>query len=319
MSCSSSSSIASSSFRPGRSSTLRPLSSAGLCDAETMIPAAKSPVPARNASAGVGTHAGEVDVGAEARRAGRDRGHEHVARAARVLADDERAARAGELVRRRPAEGVGERRLQVDVGDAADPVRAEEARHATAIGRGRRRWRPARVIGRRVDGRRGPERRRATGRPDRLRRRASTGRGRPGARARRPRATPSVNVAGVEPVEVGDRTADRGERVRRSERLVVARPVCRPTSTMPASKSRVAVDRPERDGDPDRRCRRRPRHPSGRSRPTSLTTSCVAPLIETARCRPPTGRGLVGVALDGDDERIDGDRARSRSRRPACR
>ena len=45
ISCSSSSSTPSSSFSPSASRTLRPLSSAGLCDAETMIPAAKSPAP----------------------------------------------------------------------------------------------------------------------------------------------------------------------------------------------------------------------------------------------------------------------------------
>ncbi len=45
MSCSSSSSTASSSFRPCSSRTLRPLSSAGLCEAETMIPAANLPAP----------------------------------------------------------------------------------------------------------------------------------------------------------------------------------------------------------------------------------------------------------------------------------
>ena len=44
-----------------------------------------------------------VDVRAEARRAGRDRGHEHVAGAPRVLADDERAARPDEAMRRRAA------------------------------------------------------------------------------------------------------------------------------------------------------------------------------------------------------------------------
>ena len=55
ISASSSSSRSSSSFRPLGSSTLRPLSSAGLCDAETMIPAANPPPPARNARAGVGT------------------------------------------------------------------------------------------------------------------------------------------------------------------------------------------------------------------------------------------------------------------------
>ena len=89
-----------------------------------------------------------------ARRAGRDRGHEHVARAARVLADDERAAGPDQPARGRPAEGVGERRLEVDVGDAADSVRAEEAGHrqppATGMGMaqvgGVRRWRSVRRV-----------------------------------------------------------------------------------------------------------------------------------------------------------------------------
>ncbi len=53
-SASSSSSTASSSLRPRWSSTLRPLSWAGLCDAETITPAANCPEPARKARAGVG-------------------------------------------------------------------------------------------------------------------------------------------------------------------------------------------------------------------------------------------------------------------------
>ena len=65
----------------------------------------------------------------EARRPGGDRGHEHVARAARVLADDDRPAVPDQSVGDGPAEGVGRRRLEVDVGDAADPVRAEQASH----------------------------------------------------------------------------------------------------------------------------------------------------------------------------------------------
>ena len=44
-----------SSLRPCASSTFRPLSRAGLCDAETMIPASNGPVPVMNARAGVGT------------------------------------------------------------------------------------------------------------------------------------------------------------------------------------------------------------------------------------------------------------------------
>ena len=55
MSASSSSSTASSSLSPAESRTLSPLSAAGLCEAETMIPAANGPSPAMNARAGVGT------------------------------------------------------------------------------------------------------------------------------------------------------------------------------------------------------------------------------------------------------------------------
>ena len=44
--------------------------------------------------------------------------------------------RADEPVGGRPAEGVGERRLELDVGDATDPVRAEEAGHATGAADG---------------------------------------------------------------------------------------------------------------------------------------------------------------------------------------
>ena len=97
-----------------------------------MIPAAKSPCAGEERERRRRDDAGDVDVRAQARRAGGDRGHEHVARAARVLADDQRAARPDEAVRGRPPEGVGERRLQVDVGDAADAVGAEEACHVRA-------------------------------------------------------------------------------------------------------------------------------------------------------------------------------------------
>ena len=87
------------------------------------------------------------------------RGDEHVARAARVLADDERAAAPDQPVGGRPAQGVGERGLEIDVRDAADAVRAEEAGHGygspdgdraasrvggrsgVALGRGAVRWR----------------------------------------------------------------------------------------------------------------------------------------------------------------------------------
>jgi hypothetical protein len=69
----------------------------------------------------------DVNVAAEARGAGGQRGHEHVAAAPSVLADGEGAARPDQLARRRPAERVGERGLQVDIRDAADSVRAEQA------------------------------------------------------------------------------------------------------------------------------------------------------------------------------------------------
>ena len=91
---------------PRSSSTLRPLSSAGLWEAETMIPAANSGWPARNASAGVGRTPVDVDVDAERRRPGRDGRHEHVAGSPRVLADDQRIARAHEPMGGRAAEGV---------------------------------------------------------------------------------------------------------------------------------------------------------------------------------------------------------------------
>ena len=86
MSCSRASSAGSSSLRPRLSSTLRPLSSAGLCEAETMIPAANAPLPARKARAGVGRTPAILDVRAHARGAGGDRRHQHPARAPRVLA-----------------------------------------------------------------------------------------------------------------------------------------------------------------------------------------------------------------------------------------
>ena len=73
--------------------------------------------------------ADDMDVRSEARRAGGDRRDEHVARPARVLADDDRASAAGQSMGDGPAEGIGRRRLEVDVGDTADPVGAEQARH----------------------------------------------------------------------------------------------------------------------------------------------------------------------------------------------
>jgi len=71
----------------------------------------------------------DVDVHAQAGRSGRDRGHEHVPRSTSVLADDDRSSPPDQAVRDGSPEGVGGRRLQVDVGNPADAVRAEEAGH----------------------------------------------------------------------------------------------------------------------------------------------------------------------------------------------
>jgi hypothetical protein len=78
---------------------------------------------------GRGDAAGDPDIRSEAGRPGRDRRHEHVAGAARVLADDELPALPHEPVGRCAAEGVGQRRLELDVGDAADPIAPEQAGH----------------------------------------------------------------------------------------------------------------------------------------------------------------------------------------------
>ena len=97
-----------------------------------MIPAANGPVAGDERERRRRHDADDVDVDAEARRPGDDGGHEHVARPARVLADDDRPATTGQAMRDRPPERVGEGRLQLDVGDAADAVGAEQAGHGSA-------------------------------------------------------------------------------------------------------------------------------------------------------------------------------------------
>ena len=79
---------------------------------------------------------GHVHVAAQARGAGGDGGHEHAARAPGVLADHHGAARPRQLVRNGATERVGDGGPEVDVGDAADPVRAEEASHRHGAGLG---------------------------------------------------------------------------------------------------------------------------------------------------------------------------------------
>ena len=71
----------------------------------------------------------DVDVRSEAARPGGDGRHEHVARSTGVLADDDRPTRPDEAMGDGPPEGVGRGRLEVDVGDAADAIGAEQASH----------------------------------------------------------------------------------------------------------------------------------------------------------------------------------------------
>ena len=75
-----------------------------------------------------------MDVDTHARRPGHDRGREHVTRAARVLADDDRSPDARQTMGRGAAQGVGMGWLQVDVGYATDSIRAEESRQRVLLG-----------------------------------------------------------------------------------------------------------------------------------------------------------------------------------------
>src|SRR4029077_16436113 len=77
-----------------------------------------------------------VDVDTEARRAAADPRHEHVARATGVLADDDRPAGPGQPGRRRPPQVVSDGRLEIDVGDAPDAGRPEQAAHYGPLGEG---------------------------------------------------------------------------------------------------------------------------------------------------------------------------------------
>ena len=76
-----------------------------------------------------GADAQGVDVGAGGGAAGHQRRHQHVARATRVLAHQDAATRAGQAGGDGAAQRVGQRGLEVLVGDAADAVGAEEVAH----------------------------------------------------------------------------------------------------------------------------------------------------------------------------------------------
>ena len=80
-----------------------------------------------------------MDVDPEAGRAGRDGGDEHVPGPPGVLADDQRAAVGPEMARRGSTQVEGEGGLEIDVGDAADPIGPEQSWHRSASAGSRRR------------------------------------------------------------------------------------------------------------------------------------------------------------------------------------
>ena len=110
------------------SRTLRPLSSAGLCDAETMIPPTNIPRPpgTRGPVSGRRRPRGRRCRGSSPRPRSRPR----TCRPSDACPGRRPALpRPPEVARRGPAEGEGERRLEVDVGDPTDPVRPEQSWH----------------------------------------------------------------------------------------------------------------------------------------------------------------------------------------------
>jgi hypothetical protein len=99
-------------------------------------PGGKPALPGEEGERGGRHDADRVDVDAHARRARGDRGHEHVTRPPRVLADHERATGADDLVRGCPPERKRERGPQIDVRHTADAVRAKQAGHVAPLGDG---------------------------------------------------------------------------------------------------------------------------------------------------------------------------------------
>ena len=87
------------------------------------------PLPGQEGQGRRGHHAEPMDVGAHRRHAGHDGGHEHVARTARIAADEDRPAERHQRLDGRPPERLREGGLEIDVGLAADAVGAEQSSH----------------------------------------------------------------------------------------------------------------------------------------------------------------------------------------------
>ena len=98
-----------------------------------MIPAANGPCPAMNARAGVGTTptmwTSTPMLVAPAAMAATNMSPERRVSWPTTIAPP----RPDEPMGDRPAERVGEGRLQVDIGDTADPVGAEQAGHRVSL------------------------------------------------------------------------------------------------------------------------------------------------------------------------------------------
>ena len=114
-----------------------PLSGIGLCEAESITPRSAPSVAGQVGDAGRRQHPEQQHVDAGRGEPGDHRRLEELPRDAGVAADDgerpvtlERAA-LGEDVGGGNGEVQGQLGGEITVGQAPDPVRAEEARHAT--------------------------------------------------------------------------------------------------------------------------------------------------------------------------------------------
>ena len=74
-----------------------------------------------------------MDVGSEARRAGCDRGNEHLPRTPGVAAHDQASSRSHELVGGCPPQRVGDGRPEVDVGDPAGSLQERVDQSNSAV------------------------------------------------------------------------------------------------------------------------------------------------------------------------------------------
>ena len=252
-----------------------------------MIPAANGPEPGDVRERRRRDDPDDVDVDPQARRPGDDGGHEHVPGAPRVLAHDDRAARSGQAMRDRPAEGVGGGRAEVDVGDPADPIGAEQAGHGRQPPDG-----AGEALAGADDGGRDGDRDGHLGRAGRDERgpgRQVRRHGTAWAPALSPATSRSTTMAGPgQPVEVGGRAADRDQHAVGRQRVAqVGGGADEPEA---GGERPGGGHRPDLDRDRDRRRRRRRRRRSAArawprpSRPRTRRSS------RSARCRPGSGR-----------------------------